>query len=97
MKLTQTEVDHIANLARLKISGAEKEKFAEQLSSILEYVNQLKGVATAGVEETAQVIKLENALRADEVDYCAVETRHQILKNAPEIEDDLVKTKSVFG
>ncbi|MBU1165195.1 Asp-tRNA(Asn)/Glu-tRNA(Gln) amidotransferase subunit GatC [Patescibacteria group bacterium] len=96
MALTKKEVEHIAKLARLGLTDEEKTKYARQLSSILEYVEQLKEVDTKDVEPTAQVTGLENVLREDKVEGCDELTRDRLIKNAPEAEDDLVKTRSVF-
>lgn len=96
MKLSVKEVEHIAELARLGLNKEEKEKFAKQLSSILDYVDQLKEVDTKGVEPTAQVTGLQSVMRTDEIKGCDKETRTGILGQAPETEDDLVKTRAVF-
>lgn len=96
MSITKQDVEHIAHLARLGLSEEEKEKFAKQLSSILDYVEQLKEVDTEGVEPTAQVTGLENVYREDEIEASTDETRDKLLKQAPSTKDDLIKTKAVF-
>ena len=96
MALTKKEVEHIALLGRLKLTDEEIEKFSHQLSSILEYVEQLQQVNTDGVEPTAHVTGLENVMRPDKVDQCDSKTIKKSLALAPETEDDLVKTRSVF-
>lgn len=95
MAISKEEVEHIAHLARLGLSEDEKEKFALQLSSILDYIEQLKEVDTEGVEPTAQVTGLENIFRPDEIE-ASDEIRDKLLKQAPSTEDDLIKTKAVF-
>jgi aspartyl-tRNA(Asn)/glutamyl-tRNA(Gln) amidotransferase subunit C len=65
MKISKEEVEHVAKLARLDITAAEKEAFAQQLSAILSYVDQLKGVDTTDVEPTATVLNQSNVLRDD--------------------------------
>lgn len=60
------DITHIAKLANLIIKEDEKEKFATQLSSILEYVGKLNELDTSNVEPTSQVTGLENVLREDE-------------------------------
>jgi aspartyl-tRNA(Asn)/glutamyl-tRNA(Gln) amidotransferase subunit C len=67
MALTRTEVEHVATLARLDLSEAEKDMFANQLSSILSYVEQLKVLDTTGVEPSATVLGQVNAFRDDVV------------------------------
>lgn len=96
MALTKQEVEHIALLARLGLTEAEKEKFASQLSSILDYVEKLKEVDTKGVKPTAQVTGLENVMRPDKIAACSKEEMAELVKMAPESEDNLIKTKSVF-
>lgn len=66
-QLTTDQIRHIAKLARLKLSEGEAEKYAKELGSILGYVDMLQGVDTNGVEPTAQVTGLTNALREDVV------------------------------
>lgn len=65
--LSSDDVRHIAKLARLNLSDEEVKKFTRELSSILEYVDQLKEVDTKDVIPTAQVTGLHNSFRADEV------------------------------
>ena len=96
MPLTKKEVEHIAALARVRLSEDEKKKFTKQLSSILDYVGQLQEINADDVEETAQVTGLENEMRKDEMRPTAKETRDRIVKNFPEPQDDLCKVKSVF-
>ena len=65
--LTNTQVEHIAKLARLTLTPAEVEKMAKELSSILTYVEKLKEVPTDDIEPTAQVTGLKTILRPDEI------------------------------
>ncbi len=65
--LTKAQVEHIAKLARLTLSPAEAEKMTKELSSILQYVEQLNEVNTDSVTPTAQVTGLTNTLREDDV------------------------------
>lgn len=96
MPLSKKEVEHIAQLARVRITDGEKELFSKQLSSILDYVHQLSKVDTKKIKESAHALDLENVFRKDVVKGVSKEVRDAILQNAPEVEDDLVKTKSVF-
>ncbi|MFA6410732.1 MAG: Asp-tRNA(Asn)/Glu-tRNA(Gln) amidotransferase subunit GatC [Candidatus Buchananbacteria bacterium] len=96
MALSIKDVEHIAMLARLGLTEAEKEKFAGQLSSILDYFEQLKEVNTDNVEPTAQVTGLENVLRPDVVENVDAATMKKLIELAPDQQDNLVKAKSVF-
>ena len=85
MKISEDEVIHVANLARLNMDKASIERFAGQIGTILEYVDKLNRLDTKGVTPTAQAIYLTNAFRED------VEREHlerdRALANAPEKED----------
>lgn len=96
MKLTKEEVEHIAKLARLGITKEEREKFAGQLSSILEYFEQLKEVDTDDVPPTAQVTGLENVSRLDVTQEGDKETMKKLVESAPMSEGNLIKVKGIF-
>jgi len=96
MKLSQKEVEHVAALARLDLTPAEKKKFTEQLSDVLTYVGQLKKVDTESVEPTSQVTDLLNVARVDESFDCDQKIQSQILKNVPEKDGAHIKVKGVF-
>ena len=80
--ISEAQVEHVAQLARLALSEAEKQRFTEQLNAILNYMEQLNEVPTEGVEPTAHVLDLVNVLREDLV----YQTHHAdtALVNAPE-------------
>jgi aspartyl-tRNA(Asn)/glutamyl-tRNA(Gln) amidotransferase subunit C len=94
MKLSKQEVEKIAKLSRLELTDDEKDKFAGQLSAVLDYVGKLEEVNTENVAMTAQVTGLENVYREDMVDQC--DFQKELIKQATESEDNLIKTKSVF-
>jgi aspartyl-tRNA(Asn)/glutamyl-tRNA(Gln) amidotransferase subunit C len=95
--LSTDDVRHIAKLARLDVSEAEVEQFSRQLTSILEYVDTLKKVDTTGIEPTAQVADLQNALRPDVI--CApFADRETLLGTSPlKIIDHQIETPSAHG
>lgn len=66
MKITKEEVLHVAHLARLDIDGADVDRFAGQIGTILDYMDTLKQVDTTGVAATSHAISLTNAFREDE-------------------------------
>lgn len=66
MKIGKEQVEHVAKLARLDLTNAEREAFSEQLSNILTYFQQLKAVQIDGVEPTATVLDRTNVFREDE-------------------------------
>ena len=65
MKLSIKEVEHVAELARLELTDAEKERFAEQLSNILTHIGKLNQLDTGNVEPTSHVLPIKNTFRDD--------------------------------
>lgn len=94
-KLSLEEVKHIAKLSRLDLSAEETEKYQEQLSSVLEYVEQLSQVDTEEVEPTANVTGLSNIDREDKIIESVI-THEDISKNAPEFKDGSFVVPGVF-
>ncbi len=97
MKLTPEQVDHIAGLARLELAPEEKAVFQKQLSSIIEYVDQLAKVDTGKVEPMTHSLSLENVVRPDEIRDCGAETRQRLIGEFPDRDGDLLKVKAVFS
>jgi aspartyl-tRNA(Asn)/glutamyl-tRNA(Gln) amidotransferase subunit C len=82
MKITPEEVEHVARLARLEVSPAEKEELTRQMNRILQYMEKLNELDTTGVAATAHVVDLSNAFREDLVESSL--PRDVSLDNAPE-------------
>ncbi|MBT5470128.1 MAG: Asp-tRNA(Asn)/Glu-tRNA(Gln) amidotransferase subunit GatC [Nitrospina sp.] len=59
------DIEHVAKLARLKLTDAEKEKFSNQMGTIIEYIEKLSELDTKNVEPTAHVLGLNNVFRED--------------------------------
>lgn len=94
MALTIGEVEHVALLARLALSAEEKQTFAEQLGSILEYANKLNVLDTEGIEPLVNILPVFNVLRDDEVKPGSI--REEILSNAPLLEAEQYKVPKII-
>jgi aspartyl-tRNA(Asn)/glutamyl-tRNA(Gln) amidotransferase subunit C len=94
MALTIAEVEHVAALARLELSDADKAFFTEELNTILAYAEQLNELDTEAVRPMTHVLPLENVMRADEaVPGPPVE---ETLSNAPDREETLYKVPKIL-
>lgn len=96
MKFTPEDIDRLAALARLDISPDERAKFAEQLSSIVGYVEALSKAPVDGVEPLEHIVSLANVWREDEAHACDATVRETAVRGFPEREGDLLKVKAVF-
>jgi aspartyl-tRNA(Asn)/glutamyl-tRNA(Gln) amidotransferase subunit C len=65
MKLTVEQVRHVATLARLSLTPEEEERYATQLSAILDAVAQLQDLDVSGVEPTSHASLASSLLRED--------------------------------
>jgi aspartyl-tRNA(Asn)/glutamyl-tRNA(Gln) amidotransferase subunit C len=95
MKISKQEVMYVADLARLEVDSELVDKFAEQLGTILEYMETLKSVDTTGVRPTSHAISMTNAFREDgEEQYF---NRDSALANAPDKENGNFIVPKVVG
>ena len=94
--LSKSEVQKIANLARIEITGEEAEKYSKELSDILVFVEKLNEADTEGVEPIAHITGAKNVIRDDKVVEYDDETKNNIIKNFPEKKDRFDKVKAVF-
>jgi aspartyl-tRNA(Asn)/glutamyl-tRNA(Gln) amidotransferase subunit C len=94
MKLTLEEVEHIADLARMRLSDEEKSRYGEQLSNILEYAARLQAVDTSGISPTSSVLPARSVLRSDEPRPGL--SLQDALRNAPDTEKDQFRVPPIL-
>ena len=56
MKITETEVRYVADLANLKLTDPEVQRLAQDLDDILTHIDTLNELDTAGIEPMTQVL-----------------------------------------
>lgn len=96
MQIDKDTIEYISKLARLNLTENEKEKYAEELSVVFDYIEELNKLDTENVRETFQVLDLENIVRDDKTKKYDKEKRTAVLANFPEKEGQLLKVKAVF-
>ena len=94
MALDRSHVEHIAALARIRLTDAEIDDFAVQLSNILEQFDVLSELDTTGVEPTSNAGELKTIMRED-VPTDSLD-RSDVLANAPRIEGEFFRVKAVL-
>jgi aspartyl-tRNA(Asn)/glutamyl-tRNA(Gln) amidotransferase subunit C len=80
--IEREQVEHVARLARLKLTDEEVERMASELSGILEHVERISQLDLDDVEPTSHVVAVENVLRPDEPRPSW--SRDEILERAPD-------------
>ncbi len=96
MKLSKQQIEHIAKLSRLELNDKELKKYGEQLTGVLNYIDQLKEVDVSQVEPTAQVTGLANVWRDDKVKDWKEDEIELALMNAPELEERQLKVRRII-
>ena len=87
------DIDYVANLARIELTDAEREKFSAQLGDVLKHFAKLNSVNVDGVEPTAHAFPVFNVLDDDEAE--AGFTPEDALRNAPKQRENQVVVPKV--
>ncbi|MFJ5763191.1 Asp-tRNA(Asn)/Glu-tRNA(Gln) amidotransferase subunit GatC [Neobacillus sp. NPDC093182] len=94
-RISNEQVKHVANLARLEISEDEAERFTKQLDAIITFAEQLNELDTTNVEPTYHVLDMKNVFREDIKEKGL--PREEVLKNAPDHQDGQIKVPAIIG
>ena len=95
--ITPKDVEHIAHLARIDLTHAEKNMFETEISAILSFVEKLNELNTDEVDPVNGGTLLENVMRTDEQEDVYMEKKSELLvEAAAETRGGLIKVKSVF-
>lgn len=96
MAISKDEIKKIAQLARLELNEVETEKYQEQLSSVLGYIDKLKEVKTSDLDILGLNSDEYNQVREDEIILADDQEKKIILDQVPEKEDNQVKVERVI-
>ena len=93
-KITDETIEHVSILAKLELSGEEREQAKTDMSRMLEYIDKLSELNTEDVEPMSHVFPVENVFREDVITNS--DTREQLLSNAPEQKDGMFMVPKTF-
>lgn len=88
------DIDHVALLARLKLTDSEKKLFSEQVAGIIKYVDKLNELDTSHIEPTAHILPIHNVFR-DDIMRTSL-PRDRALQNAPEKGDGFYRVPKII-
>ncbi|MBN0988797.1 Asp-tRNA(Asn)/Glu-tRNA(Gln) amidotransferase subunit GatC [Amphritea pacifica] len=94
MSLDRSDVEKIAHLARLNIAGQDIQEYAENLSSILDLVDQMQAINTDDIAPMAHPMDAIQRLRIDEV--TEGNQRDHLQTVAPAVEAGLFQVPKVI-
>ena len=92
--ITREDIQHVAKLAKLKFHESELDTFTEEFNAIIELVEHLKEVDTAGVEPTYHGNQLVNVFREDKVQMGV--SRDALLANAKTTKDGYIQVPAIM-
>lgn len=81
MAITESEVRHVAMLARLALTDEQVTRLTLELGAVLDHIDSLQRLDLSGVQPTAHPLAMTNNTREDVVKPCL--PRDLALKNAP--------------
>ena len=94
MAVSKKEVEHIAELAKLKFSDEELHNFTNEMNQILAYMDKLNELDTTNVEPLIHPIENVNVFRDDKLGESV--TTEKALKNAPDRTDTFFRVPKVI-
>jgi len=94
MAFDKSEVEKVAQLARLHMSDAEADEVASRITDILALIDQMQSIDTNGIEPLAHPLDVTQPLREDKV--TEVDRRDELQTLAPETEDGLYLVPKVI-
>ena len=93
-RITLDDVDHVARLARLELSAADKERMRSELDGILSYIDKLRALDTRDVEPTSHAVPVTNVMR-DDVERPSL-PQEDMLANAPDRHRDMFRVPKII-
>ena len=79
--ITDETIEYVGILAKLELSDEEKEQAKKDMGRMLDYIDKLAELDTAGIEPMSHVFPVKNVFREDVVTNG--DTREALLRNAP--------------
>jgi len=98
MSLTSTDIDRIANLARLELSPPESERMLTQINGFFDLVEKMRAVDTRGLQPLAHPVACwqDVVLRLREDAVSESDNRVANQRNAPSVEQGLFLVPKVI-
>lgn len=90
----EIDIKYVANLARIRLTNEELERFSKQLKGVLKYIDKLKELDIANIQPTSHVLPLKNIFREDRT--LPSLNPEEVLKNTPGRQGNFFKVPKVI-
>lgn len=94
-RISRDDVAHVADLARLRLSDEELDRFTEQLGAVLDHAADVEALDVAELAPTAHPYPLRNVVRDDHP--AEVVDRDEVLAQAPAVEEHQFRVPPILG
>ena len=92
--ITDETIEYVSILAKLELSGEEREQAKKDLGRLLDYIDKLNELDTSDVEPLSHVLPVQNVFREDVVSNG--DGSEDTLKNAPEEKNNMFMVPKTF-
>jgi aspartyl-tRNA(Asn)/glutamyl-tRNA(Gln) amidotransferase subunit C len=96
LTMTRDEIQHLASLARIRLSETEMDSLEVELPKIIDYVSVVSKLAGEDPDTSPQLGARHNVLRPDEVTNEPGAHTEAILKEMPETKNGFLKVKKIL-
>lgn len=93
-KISDETIEYVGILAKLELSGEEREQAKKDMESMLDYIDKLGELDTEGVEPMSHIFPLNNVFREDEV--LNGDDSENMLLNAPQKKEGAYMVPKTF-
>ena len=93
--ISDETIEYVGILAKLELSDEEKEAAKKDMGRMLDYIDKLNELDTAGVEPMSHVFPVSNVFREDQVENG--DDREEMLANAPKVKDGMYMVPKPVG
>ena len=90
------DIEHLATLARIRLTEEERTALRTEVESIIGYVDQLKK-ADVPMDAEGRVGQIKNITRSDEASPVSTDDRERLLDEAPQREKDFIAVKKIIS
>ena len=92
--ITDETIEYVGILAKLELSDEEKEQAKKDMGRMLDYIDKLAELDTAGIEPMSHVFPVQNVFREDVVTNG--DGSEKTLRNAPGEKDNMFVVPKTF-
>lgn len=93
-RISDETIEYVGILAKLELSGEEKEQAKLDMGRMLDYIDKLAELDTTDVEPMSHVFPVENVFREDVVTNG--DERERLLSNAPQEKNGMFVVPRTF-